>query len=139
MDFLDICRGRYYQTHTGRYFESLPHNTKTTNNTDLLYEIDETAARDVDYEYVDPTEWHYKQLLSNLTESEMASATIKTSEPLRCKPRSYFLLDNGRLCQMLSVTEDTQAAQREAARLLPVPVGTEYVIRLIEVENPWGL
>ena len=28
------------------------------------------------------------------------------------------------------------AAEREAARLMPIPVGTEYVLRLIEVENP---
>jgi hypothetical protein len=94
---------------------------------------------DVDYEYVDPTEWHYKTLLSNLTETEAASATIKTTEPLKYNPRAFFLLDNGRLCQMLSVTEDTAAAQREAARLMPVPIGTEYVIRLLEIENPWGI
>lgn len=137
MDFLDICAGRYFQTHTGRYFEHLPEVYTSITDYEQLYNVE--TGTDVDYEYVDPTEWRYKTLLSNLTESKTASATIKTKEPIRYNPKAYFLLDNGRLCQMLSVTEDTQAAQREAARLLPIPVGTEYVIRLIEIENPWGL
>lgn len=138
MDFLDICRGKFFQTHTGRFYEQLP--TILPNGVTApedLYRL--VTGVDVDYEYVDPTEWHYKTLLSNLTETEAASATIKTTEPLKYNPRAFFLLDNGRLCQMLSVTEDTAAAQREAARLMPVPVGTEYVIRLLEIENPWGI
>lgn len=94
---------------------------------------------DFDFEFVDPTQWRYKQLLQNLTDDNMASATIKTNTPLEYKPKSYIMLDNGRLCQMLSITEDTNAASREAALLFPVPVGTEYVIRLIEIENPWGI
>ena len=138
MDFLDICNGRYNQTHTGRYFKQLPHNAYVPDG-EGIYDIDATTAVDVDYEYVDPTSWHYKTLLSNLIETEAANATIKTREPIKYSAKSYFLLDNGRLCRILSVTEDTASAQREAARLLPIPVGTEYVIRLVEVENPWGL
>ena len=138
MDFLDICRGKFFQTHTGRFYEHLPTILSDgVKDTEDLYRI--VSGIDVDYEYVDPTEWHYKTLLSNLTETKAASATIKTTEPLKYNPRAFFLLDNGRLCQMLSVTEDTAAAQREAARLMPVPIGTEYVIRLLEIENPWGI
>ena len=138
MDFLDICMGKYFQTHTGRYFEHLPQVLPDGIQSDEdLYKLE--SSRDLDYEYVDPTEWHYKTLLTNLTESEMASATIKTNTDLKFKVKSFVLLDSGRLCQILSVTEDTAAAQREAARLMPIPVGTEYVIRLLEVENPWGI
>ena len=141
MDFLDICMGKYFQTHTGRFFKSLPNNSfiNPESDSDKLYEIESTDAIDVDYEYVDPTEWHYKNLLGNLTESKAANATIKTKEQIPYNPRSYFLLDDGRLCLITSVTQDTQAAQREAARLFPVPLGTEYVLRLTEIENPWEL
>ncbi len=141
MDFLDICIGKYFQTHTGRYFKCLPNNTyiDPDNDSDKLYEVENTNAIYVDYEYVDPTEWHYKNLLGNLTETSAANATIKTKEPITFSPRSYFLLDDGRLCQVTSVTQDTSAAQREAARLFPVPLGTEYVLRLTQVENPWEI
>lgn len=137
MDFLDLSKGKYYQYHTGKFFLRLPE--AITNITKLadLYDLDEGAC--FDYEYVDPTEWRYKQLLGNVSESKMAIATIKTKEPLPFKPKAYILLDNGRLCQMLSIVEDTAAANREAAILMPIPVGTEYILRLVEIENPWEL
>lgn len=136
MDFLDVCTGKYYQYHTGVYYVTLPNPINEITSPSDLFGFDEGAF--FDYEYVDPTEWRYKQLLSNLTEHTMASATIKTKEPIKFNPKGYILLDNGRLCQMLSVTEDTNSANREAAILMPVPPGTDYVIRLVEIENPWG-
>lgn len=135
MDFLDILTGRYYQTHTGRYFEKMPEPMLFLKSQSDLYKLVEGI--DLDYEYVDPTEWHYKTLLNNLNDNESASATIKTRTNLPYKVKGIIALDNGRLCSILSVTEDVSAASREAARILPIPQGTEYVLRLLQIDNPW--
>ena len=135
MDLLDILKGKYYQTHTGRYFSKLPEPIMLITSVDDLYDLSEGI--DLDYEYVDPTSYRYKTLLNNLNDNETASATIKTKTELPYRVNGYIALDNGRLCSIISVTEDVSAAPREAARLMPIPQGTEYVIRLLEVDNPW--
>ena len=92
-----------------------------------------------DYEFVDPTSWPYKQIIPNLSDDVYATATIKTKDALGFKDRSFVMLDNGRLCQIVSIIEDTRAAEREAVALFPVPVGTEYILRLVEISNDWGI
>lgn len=134
MDILDIYNGRYYQTFTGRYFERLPENIVFIQSLNDLYYNE--ACEDFDYEFVDPTAWNYKRLFGNLTELKYANATVKTTDMLNWKVGSFVVLEDERLYQITSVTEDTSAAQREAARLMPIPVGTEYVLRLVEIDNP---
>lgn len=135
MDFIDIIEGRYYKTHTGRYYPVLP--KLFTGTLSDLYNSD--TGIDFDYEPVDPTAWRYRNIINNLSDKQSADATIKTCEADEWKVGAHVLLDNGRLCMILSVSEDVQAASREAARLMPIPPGTEWVIRLVEVDNPWGL
>lgn len=137
MDFLDILEGRYYKTHTGRYFERLPGTVAYPTTIEQIYAIEE--GQDFDYEVVDPTAWRYKQIISNLADTTAADATIKTCEALSWQVKGYVVLDTGRLMLITQVIEDVSAAEREAARLMPIPVGTEYILRLMEVENPWGL
>ena len=137
MDFLDILEGRYYKTHTGRYFERLPGTVTYPTSIEQIYNLVE--GQDFDYDIVDPAAWRYKQIIGNLEDSTAADATIKSCEALEWKVKGYVVLDTGRLMLITQVIEDVGAAQREAARLMPIPVGTEYVLRLVEVENPWGL
>lgn len=137
MDFLDIMEGKYAKTHTGRYFERLPDTVTYPATIEDIYNLSE--GQDFDYEVVDPTAWRYKTLISNLEDTQAADATIKTCEALVWKVKKHVVLDTGRLMLIISVTEDVSAVEREAARLMPVPIGTEYILRLIEVENPWGL
>ncbi len=137
MDFLDVLNGRYDKTHTGRYFERLPEAISYPTSITELYGL--AVGEDVDYEFIDPTEWRYKTLLGNLKEARSATTTIKTRDVKEYKNNAYILLDTGRLCEIISVIEDVSSATSEAARLFPIPIGTEYVLRLVEVENPWGL
>lgn len=133
MDYLDIIQGRYYQTQGAKYYRQLP--------------IPETGAaqspeaipQPFEYEAVDPTEWHYRQLLQNLIDKEAATYTIKTKTRLVWRVGGYVVTMSGRLYKIISVTEDVSATSRQARRLFAVPVGTEYVIRLSEIENPWGI
>ena len=135
MDFLDIAMGHYNQTHTGKYYEEIP---------DVFYDTDanifprdqQIPAIPFDYEYIDNTTWAYKQLISNLTELNGAVTSIKTREQLKWKVGSFAALMDGRLYVIKSVSQDRSTANKESARLLPVPLGTEYILHLVEYENP---
>lgn len=134
MDFLDIAMGHYNQTHTGKYYEEIPDVFyKTIGFDSTEYQI---PAIPFDYEYVDNTTWAYKQLISNLTELNGAVTSIKTREQLKWKVGSFVALMDGRLCVIKSVSQDRNAANKESARLLPIPLGTEYILHLVEYENP---
>jgi hypothetical protein len=134
MDILDIYEGRYFKTHTGRYFERLPENITFMKSPEQLGMVSD--GEDFDYEIVDPTTWRYKQLFNNVTDSEYGGLSIKSCDALPWRPKAYVATDDGRLYIITEVVEDTAAAQKEAARLMPIPIGTEYVMRLLEIENP---
>jgi hypothetical protein len=99
----------------------------------------ETVGIPFDYETLDPTEWHYKQLLQNLIDTEAASVTIKTKTALDWRNNGFIVTMDGRLYRIISVTEDIRATSVEARAIFAVPVGTVYLLRLIEIDNPWGL
>lgn len=140
MDFLDLCKGKFYQLHAGMYYESLPAPIDY-NDHNAVSQALENASEGMyfDYEFIDPTSWPYKQIIPNLSDDIHATATIKTNDALNFKDRYYIKLDNGRLCQITSIVEDTRAAQREALTLFPVPIGTEYILTLVEISNVWSI
>lgn len=136
MDYLDIMQGRYFSTLTGKYYEELPvgglvEKGKNPNT--------RAVGVPMDYETVDPTEWRYRNLITNLVEKEAATLTIKTREALGYKVGSFIITMDGRLCEITSVIQDVRSAQKEALRIFPAPFGTEYIIRLTERDNPWGI
>ena len=139
MDILDIYTGRYYQTHSARYFNHLPESISYGATLEDICKMTDAIGSDIDFEFVDPTSWRYKTLVSNMSDSNAADATIKTKDGEGMRVKGYLLLDNGRLMQIISITEDTAAGQREAARIFAVPPGSDYVVRLVEIENPWGI
>ena len=133
MDYLDIAQGRYFQTQAARYYRVLP----TPQAKDVPSH--EQDPQPFEYEALDPTEWHYRQLLQNLIDKEAASFTIKTKTRLLWRVGAQIVTMDGRLYKIISVTEDVSASSRQARRMFAVPLGTEYVLRLVEVENPWGV
>ena len=128
MDYLDILNGKYYQTYDGSYYKRLPRAGEQTE-----------APIAFSYEHIDPTEWRYKQLLQGLNETAAATASIKTRENHDYQVGKWVVLQDGKLYTILSCSLDMNAASREAARLLQIPIGAEYILRLAERENPWGL
>lgn len=133
MDILDILEGKYYKTHSGTYYKKLP-ETARFDTPESLYKSEVGVW--FDYEIIDPSSWQYRNLLGNLIERDASFTTIKTCEALDFRAGEFIVADTCKLYQIYSVTEDTSAASREAARLLPIPIGTEYLLRLVEVENP---
>lgn len=134
MDLLDILQGRAAQTNPGTYYEKLPEALPFFTNAADLYK--DAAGTPIDYEYVDPTEYHYKSLLGNMIDKDGATTTIKTRDALEYRVGGYIVLADGGLYAIISVTRDTSAASKQAMRFSSIPLDTEYVIRLVQVENP---
>ena len=127
--------GRYHQTYTGRYFKSIPEPLSLTPDSSEIQD----PAIPFDYEYVDATTRTYKQLISNITESDGITAVIKTREHLDFKIGAFVSLMDGKLCAITAISDDRTNANIEAARFLNLPFGAEYILRLTEYENPRGI
>lgn len=137
LDLLDILQGRAAQTNPGEYYERLPEDIAyPTSEIDLYNDV---AGVAIDYEHVDPTEYHYRSLLGNLIDKDGATATIKTRDSLDYKVGGYIVLSDGGLYAIVSVTRDVSSAAKQAMRFNAVPLDTEFVLRLVQVENPRGL
>lgn len=137
LDLLDILQGRATQTNPGEYYERLPEAiTFPTTEADLYNEAVSVA---IDYEHVDPTEYHYRSLLGNLIDKDGATTTIKTRDNLDYKVGGYIVFSDGGLYAIISVTRDVSSASKQAMRFNAVPLDTEFVIRLVQVENPRGI
>jgi hypothetical protein len=88
---------------------------------------------------VDVTEWRYQQLIGNLIVTDAANTTIKTRTSIKFTPNTHVALQDGNLYLITSITEDPRSVPKEAARIMVVPVGLEKVIRLRQVDDPWGI
>ena len=136
MDFLDIAMGKFNQTYTGKFYKALPSPVLPQSDEDL-YEIVDPEI--FNYEYVQVTSKTYKKLIDNLTEAEGITTVIKTRNHLKWKIGSYVILMDGRMCTVTSVIEDRSNTNSEAARLFPFPLETEFILQLVECENPRGI
>lgn len=126
MDLLDIFAGKWDKVFTGNYYKELP-NAPDDN------------AITFEYEAIDPTEWHYQRLFSNVVTTKSSSCAIKTNTPLSYQVGSYVVLQNGKLYEIISVQEDYQSVEKQAFRYLQRVAGVDYVIRLVELPNAWEL
>lgn len=125
-DLLDIFAGKFNNTFTGSYYEKMPDSPDITGVA-------------FDYEHIDPNEWHYQRMFSNVTANQAASTAIKTNDNLNFKAGAFMALQNGKFYEIVSVQEDYQSAEKEVFRYLAIAPGVDFVIRLIEKDNPWGL
>lgn len=133
---LTIMQGRAFQTFRGTYYTTPPTATIARSVADLMAQ---TPPQYFSYEIVDPELREYRNLLRNLMDDTGADLTIKTNTPLNWKVGAFVVLSDGEMYCITSYTEDKRAASREAARLLPIPPATDYVLRLVEYQNARGL
>ena len=129
MDLLDIITGKAGMTYTGRYYAQLPDacNFVTSNGADYF-----------DYEYIDVTEWRYQRILGNIIATDRATETIKTRSPIKFRPNSYIALQDGKVYLVSSTTED-RTLNKQAGAFALTPLGADKIIRLIEVEDIYGI
>lgn len=113
-----MCRGIYYATYP-----------RTPN----------VAGQNFEYEYVDVTSWRYRTILTNVTANEATSAAIKTKIDFKWSVGGFIRTQDGRFYTIISVAQDYNAAPKQAFRMFGNPAGVEFVLRLAEKEEPWGV
>ena len=127
LDYLDFMKGKFNKTFAGKYFKDLPEPENDVCHKPITYEI------------VQPGEKTYRQLISNLNDTRAVYQVIKTSLNYGFEPGEYILTAEGILSQIASVRDDFSAASSEAARLSVIPPGREFILALIQIDNPWGI
>lgn len=125
-DALDLLHGRVNYVFTGSHYPTQP-NTPDDEHADF------------DYEYVDPTEWHYQKLFGNILNNDGATTTIKTNDDMSRKVDQYVALQDNKLYKVVSVMKDYQSANREVFRFLKDAPQIDFVVRLIEEHDGWGI
>ena len=133
MNYLDIVHCKQKYTFHGKYYPTLP---KVTLTRDESYE--DITPTLFEYEVIDPFRYEYRNLLPNLIEKDGADCTIKTITPTTWKNGAYVALYDGTLYQILSHVVDPRETSKQAARLIPIPKGTQHILRLLKVDNPRG-
>lgn len=124
-DSLDLFTPRSRFTATGTFWTKRPDSA-------------DTGGAKFNYEYVDTSTRAYRRLISNMQSFEAGEVAIRTNDLLPWNAKCYFMTADGALYRIVDVQKDYQAAPKQAMRLLGTPLGTEFVIRAVNVENPWG-
>lgn len=136
MNYIDIISGRANETFSGgRYYAELP-----LPNNEFSAGVQESGAPlKFTYEYVNPDERRYTSVLANVISQDGADTTVKTRAPHEFMPNSYVTLRDGKLYQIRSVVIDTTDIPKQAARILLLPRGTAKILRLLRIDDPWGI
>ena len=126
MDYLDFLTIKDEEVLTGTYYARLPLSNKD-NGIPFQYDI------------VDEKDKSYTTLLNTL-QTEQSLQTIKTNDMCGFKVKGYVATQDGLLWQISGLIKRIiKPNNKQALRILKESIETEYVIRLIEVDNPMGL
>lgn len=126
MDLLDILRLKDTEYLTGTYYARQPLSP-------------EDSGVEFSYEQLNPKSKTYAKLINNLEEPSSVTA-IRTDDDCGFEINGYIATQDGELWIVQEVLKNVQNDNtKEALRLLTETVQTEYVIRLLKVENPWGI
>lgn len=126
-DALDILNPREKFTAEGTYWNTRPDTAA------------QGGGQKFNFEYVDVYSSQYRRLFRNMQSYEAGEVAIRTNDTLNYTAEGYFMTQDGTLFRIIQVAKDYQAASKQALRLLGTPLGTEYVLRAVSVENPWGV
>lgn len=124
-DILDLLNPKTKFPCTGKYYKDRPISA-------------EDGAEQFNYCYESRYSNAYKRLFSNVQGADGQTA-IRTDDQCKFEVNSFIVTQDGKLFKILQAETDYQSASHQAMRLFGTPVSTEYVLRLIEVDNPWGI
>lgn len=126
MDALDFLKPRAKFTSIGKYWDERPESSTK-------------GGKLFNYEWVDPSSRTYRRLFANIQTFDAGESAIRTNEALRYKIGGYVMTQDGQLFRILQCATDYSAAPKQAFQLIDIPVGTEYVLRIVSVDNRWGV
>lgn len=125
-DILDILNPQQRFTLTGKYYSERPDGP-------------DVGGEEFNYEYVDPYTKTWRTLFANI-QAGVGETAIRTNDQLEFKAgKGMVVLQDGTAYLIEQSATDYQSAPKQAFRVLPGPVGTEYVLRLTVAEEPWGV
>ena len=91
------------------------------------------------YAMIDPSTKDYGKIMGNLR-ADMSSCAIRTNDDCGWRVNGYVVTQDGEFWQIEGVRKDIQNEDnKEALRVVVQPANTDFVLRLIAVENPWEL
>lgn len=91
------------------------------------------------YTQVDPQSKDYNRIMSNIRADSQRCA-IRTNTAIDFQVKGYVSTQDGVFWQIESVSKSVEVEKtKEALRVIKEPPAVEYVLRLLAVENPWGL
>lgn len=126
MDFLDFLTVKDEEVLTGTYYKRRP---TTTDDGGVTF----------NYDVVDESDRAYSALLNTL-QTEQAMQTIKTNDLCGFKIKGYVVTQDGVLWQITSILKKiVKPENKQALRILKQTIETEYIIRLLAVDNPMEL
>lgn len=126
-DALDILNPRETFSAEGTYWDSRPDSAT------------QSGGKKFNFEYVSPYSKTYRIAFGNMQNFEAGETTIRTNDDAGFKNGGYVMLQDGQLYMVLQVSTDFQAANKQALRFLGVPLSTQYVVRMVNQPNPWGV
>lgn len=127
MDYLDTAMPQTRFTAKAKYYEN-------------TVDSPEDGGQTFFFEYVDPLSKTYRTLFGNITsDRENGEVAIRTRNKLPYHQASYVVFPDGNCFQIIQCQTDFSTANKQAHRLFPVPPGVEYVIRMVQIPNPWGV
>ena len=124
-DFLNFLCESDEEVLQGTYYSKRP---KTPKDKGVLFS----------YDLVDPNDKTYAKLLDNI-KTDRATLTIKTNDTCGFAIGGYISSQDGDFWQINGISKKYKDDCKHALRLLRNTVETEYVLRLINVENPMEL
>lgn len=125
-DFLDMETVRDEDYMEGSFYKRRP---KTPNDYAVPFV----------YSEIDSKSRSYYKILQQL-KSDQGTYTIKTRDNVGWKVNSYIVAQDGTMYQVVDYRKImTPQSNKEALRVVKQSNSTEFVVRLLEVENPWGL
>ena len=123
-DILDLLNPRTQFTLSGTYYPERPDGP-------------DVGGQQFNYDYVDPSTKTWRTLFGNIQVSAGETA-IRTDDQLSFKTgKGIVRLQDGSWYTIEQKATDYQAAPKQAFRVLPIPVGTQYVLRLTALDEPW--
>lgn len=126
MDYLDFLTIKDEEVLTGTYYSRMP---ITLSDEGIRFS----------YDIVDENNRAYATMLNTL-QTEQAVQTIKTNDLCGFKVKGYVATQDGLFWQITGIIKRlVKRENKQALRLLKQTIETEYVIRLINVDNPMGL
>ena len=125
-DALDILNPKERFSGDGTYWDNRPDST-------------DEGGKKFSFEYVSPHSKSYRVAFGNMQNFENGETAIRSNDEVGFKNGGFIMLQSGQLYTIIEVSTDYQAASKEALRFLGVPLGTEYLVRMVSVENPWGV